>query len=248
MSEGNPVMRTTISMVAAAGLAATLAACGASTPSTKAGGAEPVTLRIATADSPETPTADLIREFVRQVDQRGGQVRVEPVWEAVGPDRDDWDQQVARKVIAGEIELGAIPARSWDTEGVNSFRAVHAPFLVTSDKLVERIVTDPVAEQMLAGLEPVGVVGLSLVPEALRHPFAYGKPMRGPADHAGAVVHSPRSDQSYRMFTALGARPDDQSGDALDIAVQNGEIAAVEYEFLWGHRLPGKTVATGNVT
>ena len=32
--------------------------------------------------------------------------------------------------MTGELEMGLIPARAWDTEGVTSLRALHAPFLV----------------------------------------------------------------------------------------------------------------------
>jgi hypothetical protein len=62
-----------------------------------------------------------------------------------------------------------IPARAWDTEGVTSLRALHAPFLVTSDELVAEIVDGELADELLAGLEDVGVTGLALLPEGLRH-------------------------------------------------------------------------------
>jgi TRAP-type C4-dicarboxylate transport system substrate-binding protein len=241
-------MRTT-SRLAAVGLVITLAACGSDGSSTTPTATGPLTLRIGTAEAADSPTSGQVREFARQVDRlSNGRLRVEPVWEARDAGGDDWDQQAARKVISGDLAMGAIPARSWDTERVTSLRALHAPFLVTSEVLVEQIVTGPVGEQMLAGLDRAGVVGLALLPENLRHPFAYGKPIRGPGDYAGAAVRSPRSDLSYRMFTALGARPDDYPGDSFGTAVETGEVAAAESAFAWADTLHAPTIATGNVT
>src|SRR5215217_484677 len=100
----------------------------------------PVTLRIGTNDDPGKPGAAQIEEFSRQVQELSkGQVRIEPVWRAAG-DADDWDQVVARRVVRGDLDMGMIPARAWDTEGVTSLRALHAPFLVTSDDLAGQIV------------------------------------------------------------------------------------------------------------
>lgn len=76
-------------------------------------------MRIATADWPARPGAEQIQQFAGQVEKLShGQLRIEPVWEANGEEHDDWDQVVARKVVEGEMEMGMIPARTWDTEGV----------------------------------------------------------------------------------------------------------------------------------
>ena len=170
-------MRKLIAVTLAVG-AMILSGCVDGGASTKAGGdAEPVALRIGTADGPGTPAADQIDEFVRQVDDlSGGLLQVEPMWEAAGPDQDDWDQQVARLVVSGDVDLGMIPARAWDTEGVTTMRALHAPLLVAADDLLDRVVTDGIAEEMLAGLDAIGVTGLALVPEGLRHVFSFGDP------------------------------------------------------------------------
>ena len=139
------------------------------TEGTKAGGqAAPVILRIGTDDSPGRPAADQIGEFARQVEELSdGGVRIEPVWNAAGDTgEDDWDQKVARMVVAGEVDMGLIPARAWDTEGVTSLRALNAPFLITSDELAAEVASSELAGTMLAGLDTVGVTGLALCPRA----------------------------------------------------------------------------------
>src|SRR5262245_22222579 len=142
---------------------------------------QPVTLRIGTDDVPGRPAADQIEEFARQVaDRSGGALLIEPGWQAAGDGLDDWDQQVARMVVGGELDMGNIPARSWDTEGVDTFRALHAPFLVTSEAALDAVVADDVAGEMLAGLDAIGVTGFAVLPEGMRHVFSFGDPLVAP--------------------------------------------------------------------
>lgn len=229
-----------------------LSACvgGADGASSKAGGGPaPTTMRVGTDDLPGAPAADAIEVFARQVREiSDGQLLIEPVWRAAGPDADDWDQQVARMVVSGELDMGMIPARAWDTEGVTSLRALHAPFLVTSESLMEQVVTGDVAEEMLAGLDEVGVSGLALVPEGLRQIFSFGEPLLSPADFDGVSVRAPRSDTTYALFEALGATADDPNGELYEDAVTAGTITAAESSFAFAGILPRSATATGNLT
>jgi TRAP-type C4-dicarboxylate transport system substrate-binding protein len=225
-----------------AAFAAGLVGCGDDGDSTKAGRAsQPVTLRIGTDDEPGRPAADQIEEFARQVEERSdGQVHVEPVWHAGGEDpQPDWDQVVGRMVANRELDMGMIPARAWDTEGVTSLRALHAPFLVTSNALVERIVTDEVATEMLTGLDTIGITGLALLPEGLRHVFSFDDPMLSAPAFEGATIRAPHSDTTYALFKALGATVEDQFDD---------EVTAAESSFALAGSMPDPGIATGNVT
>jgi TRAP-type C4-dicarboxylate transport system substrate-binding protein len=219
---------------------------------TKAGGSgAPVTLRIGTNDTSGRPGADQIEEFARQVEElSGGRIRIEAVWEAAGKAADDWDQQVARLVVSRELDMGLIPARAWDTEGVTSLRALHAPFLVTSDELLDRIATGELADEMLDGLDKAGVVGLALLPEGLRHPFSFGDPLLSLDDYADTHIRTPRSDVAYAIFEALGATPDDLIGEEFSQAIADGSLTAADSAFALANSTleGGTTVATGNVT
>jgi TRAP-type C4-dicarboxylate transport system substrate-binding protein len=222
----------------------------------KAGGAAaPVTLRVGTDDRPERRSVEQLREFARQVEERAdGSLRVEVVPQA-GDDADDadgeypgWDQVVARMVVDGELEMGMIPARTWDTEGVDSLRALHAPFLVTSEELVAAIVTSDLADELLAGLEPIGVTGLALVPESLRRLLFFGEPPATPFDLGGKQVRAPRSATTFAVLEALGAVPDDFTGGPGDPeldALRAGDLVAAE-SALWLapalDGMPAKTV------
>ena len=218
---------------------------------TKAGGSEaPVTLRIGTNDPPGRPASDQIEEFARQVeDLSDRRIRIQPVWEAAGEALDDWDQQVARMIVKGELEMGMIPARAWDTEGVTSLRALQAPFLVTSDELVEEIVTSESSGEMLAGLERIGITGLALLPEGLRHVFSFGDPLISPDDFLGKTIRAPHSDTAGALFEALGATTDDPSEQEFTTAVDSGSIVGAESSFALALvTLPAETTVVGNVT
>jgi TRAP-type C4-dicarboxylate transport system substrate-binding protein len=228
-----------------------VAGCDAGSGSTKAGGSgPPVRLRLGTAGAAGMPMADQVVEFARQVDDlSGGTLRIEPRWEANLPVQDDGDQVVARLVVAGDLEMGMIPARAWDTEGVTSLRALHAPFLVTTQELAGEIVTSDLAGEMLAGLDEIGIVGLGLVPEGVRHLFSFGDPMLAPDDFVGETIAAPRSDTTELLFEALGATTDDPGYAELTMAVNSGDIAAADSSFaLATATLPAATTAAANVT
>jgi TRAP-type C4-dicarboxylate transport system substrate-binding protein len=226
------------------------AACGGGGSSSDAE-AEPVTLRLGTNDPSGQATAAAIEEFARQADElSNGRISIEPVWRAAGdPSPDDWDQAVARMVVSGELEMGLVPTAAWDTEGVTTLRALNTPFLVDSDELVEQIVTTDLADDLLSGLDDVGITGLGLLPEGLRHVFAFGEPLVSPSNFAGATIRAPHSDTVYALFEALGATVDDPAGSDFDAAVANGSIAGAESSFARAASLPGERLtATGNLT
>lgn len=246
-------MRTTSkrvrAIVALLVVGALTSGCGSGNGDTKSGGGSPqVVLTMGTDDVAGRPSSDAIEEFARQVAQRSdGNLTVEPKFKAAGDDADDWDQQVARMIVAGDLDLGVIPARAWDTEGVTSMRALQAPFLVDSDALVDAIVTGDVADEALAGLDEIGIVGLTLLPEGLRHIYSFGDPLLGPADFDGALIRSPNSATSYLLFEALGARADDLPGDKFGAAIDAGTVAAAESSFQLASTLDQGTIVAGNV-
>ncbi len=225
--------------------------CSQAGQSTKAGGSTtPVTLRLGTNDDSTAPSARAIETFADQVEERsGGELVIEPVWAANQVEVPDWDQRVARMVVSGDLDMGLIPARAWDTEGVGSLRALSAPLLLTSQPLVDEVVRSDVAQDALAGLETAGVTGLALVPEGLRHVFSYGDPLVTPEDFASTTIRTPRSDTGYAVFRAWGASADDLLGEAFDEGAATGSVAGAESSFARAGGLPGlPTTVAANLT
>ena len=248
-------MRTSLlSIVAAVVVPMLLAACSGGSEGDKAGGdAAPVTLRMVTVEDKGAPYADGVTEFARQVeDLSAGSVRIDIAWdgavEYLGVFGPGADQKVAGLVQNGELDLALIPARAWDELGVTSLQALQAPFLVSSEDLVEQVVQSELAEELLAGLDQAGVVGLALLPEGLRYPVGFEHPLLRLADFTGATIRSPSSNVSRRLLEALGARPVDIWADAFDAAAANGEIDGAESGFAWFGTMPSPSTFTANIT
>jgi TRAP-type C4-dicarboxylate transport system substrate-binding protein len=227
------------------------AGCGTSGGPDKAGGeAAPITLHLATQDRAGFPAAKLIAHFAEQVRRRsGGSIRIAVTYNAAGTGP-RWDQKVAELARSGRMDLALVPSRAWDVLGVRSMQALQTPFLLQSSEQVDRVVSDPqIASTMLAGLRPLGLAGLALIPESLRHPFAYHGDLRSLRDFAGATIRAPRSDETWALLRALGARPVDLDGDLFYAAVASRAVKGAESDLDQADgSLIAVTTATSNVT
>lgn len=212
-------------------LAAGLVACSVPQDAARSGGAPPpLVLSIGTNDPEGRPASDQVAEFARQVQSASqGAVRIEPRYRVGGEGTPGWDQIVARQVMEGELDLAMVPARAWDTEGVTSLRALQAPLLVTTDDHLDAVVRDDeLSGELLGGLADVGVTGLALVPEGIRHLLSLdgtGSVVARLAD--GGEVRAPRSETTWAFFEELGAIPSDREPGAGIVAAES-EIALAE--------------------
>jgi TRAP-type C4-dicarboxylate transport system substrate-binding protein len=228
-----------------------LVACGqdGDRPGDKAGGQGGITtLRMATPDPPGRPASRQAADFAERVrDLSDGRLRIDIRFEAQGPGVPGWDQVVAQRVVDGDEELGLVPARAWDELGVTTLQPLQAPFLVTSDDAVDAVLTDDVALGLMAGLDEVGLTGLALLPDSVRHPVAVGAPLLEPADYAGQLIRAPRSAVTWAALRALGADPQDLAGSALTAAVREGRVRGAESAVDLLPFLPLKAAVTANV-
>ncbi|MEV4165270.1 TRAP transporter substrate-binding protein [Nonomuraea dietziae] len=227
-----------------------LAGCAAGPGESKsAGSVRAITLRIGTDDKPGRPAAEAIAEFARQVATvSNGALRMDPIWQAAGADIGHWDQEVAKRIVSGDLDMGLIPSRAWDTEGVTSLRVLNTPMLIDSDRLVDEIVAGELAGPLMAGLEQAGVTGLALIPEELRHLYGFGQAILTPGQLAGKQVRAPYSQTAYAAIEALGGKPGDFPGEAFPAGLENGAITAAESSYGLALDLPAKSYATVDLT
>jgi TRAP-type C4-dicarboxylate transport system substrate-binding protein len=219
---------------------------------TKAGGTEPVTLRLATSDSPGRPASDDVEEFARQVDDlSGGVLRVEILWEAheqVVSENDPYPfRALVRMLQDGKAEVALIPNGFLTEFGVTSLRALKAPFLVTSEALAEAIATSELAQEMLAGLDDAGMVGFALLPETMRHPVGFEQAFQALSDFDGAVLRTLDSDTDV-LLRALGADGIALNGGGFGQAVAAGEVDGADSAFAQFASLPTLGTFTANIT
>ena len=241
-------MRSAIFNTAAAALMVT-GCSGFSSGGDKSGGeATPVTLRLGTIEGAGAPYADEVEMFASAVETLSeGSIDVEIAWEVPGQYTGESDRTMARMVRDGEFDLAVVPTRVWDQLDVDSFQALQAPFVVDNLGLLNQIAGSDVATEMLAGLDSIGVTGLAVWPESLRHPIGFAGPLLTAADFRGAQMRVPTSDISIGLAQALGVEPVDNPED-WTVAVAAGELDGAESAFVWGLDLPALGTFTGNIT
>jgi TRAP-type transport system periplasmic protein len=174
--------------------------------SNKAGGQsgrKSVVLTLANGNGEQSELKPFIDEVARL---SGGAIRIEL--------RSNWRRgQVAyengliRDVNAGKADLGWAGSRAWDSLGVNSFRALHAPLLVDSYALEGQVVRTPVVTEMLRSLRQIGLVGLGVLPGPMRKPLGVRRPLLEPADYLGLKFGVQQSRVADATMRALGAEP-----------------------------------------
>ena len=117
----------------------------------------------------------------------------------------DYERRHVERVRSGEADLVSVGARAWDRLGVTSFRALVAPLLVDSRELERRVLESPLVERMLEGVEPLGLVGLAVLPGPLRRPFGLSRSLVSLQNYAGAVFGIRYGGVARDSVVALGA-------------------------------------------
>jgi TRAP-type C4-dicarboxylate transport system substrate-binding protein len=195
-------------MAVAAALALGASACGGSGED-KAGGEQrqverpvgkPVVLTLLSVD--ELWASEFAAAVARL---SGGAIRIEVSLN--GEALIDYERRLVEDVRAGEVDMASVGARAWDRLDVTSLRALVAPMLVDSLELQRRVLESPMVERMLAGVEPLGLVGLAVLPGPLRRPFGVSRRLVGPQDYQGATIGYRYGGVARATLEAFGARP-----------------------------------------
>jgi TRAP-type C4-dicarboxylate transport system substrate-binding protein len=244
-------MRLLAILAVAASLAvAGLAACSPNRESRSADKAgalgDVVVLRLGDADNRDGGDLRLLTYLARQAEELSdGTLRIDTTYAAAGSQRPDAEQEVARRVREGELDLGYVGAEGWDELGVRSFAGLFAPLLIEDDTLLNAVAKRRLAAEMLAGLRRGGVVGLALIPRSLGPPVALERPFVEPADFAGSRIEVTPSKATDAALRALGARPVHVSEAARGRAIARGRADGVLPAF---EDLPAADVVTANVS
>jgi TRAP-type C4-dicarboxylate transport system substrate-binding protein len=131
-------------------------------------------------------------------------------------------------VRSAKVDLAIVPTRAFDFQGVSSFQALQAPFLITTDAGMDRATTGLTAKQLESGLPKLGLTGLALVPEGLRRPFGFRKALVSPADFAGIRFGASRTKALLDLLRVFGATPANYDSQAIEKGINNGTIAGAD--------------------
>ena len=234
--------RLTIAVVTAAIVASACSNDGANVD--KAGGSgEPVVLQMANT-SGGLSLQPAVAYFAHRVEEiSGGDVRIESV-DQWGHFASDAEQQVVEAVSNGDVDLGWVGTRVFDTVGITSFQALTAPMLVDSYALENAVIESGITEQMMEALDDIGVTGLAVLADGLRKPIGVSGPIVSPADWHGITFGTLRSNGQADAIRALGATPAEVFGAERDEALATGMIQGFEFALLnysepaWPRRAP----------
>ncbi|HEU4354907.1 MAG TPA: TRAP transporter substrate-binding protein DctP [Actinomycetota bacterium] len=237
-------MRRTLRLtIVAVALAIVATACaGDEVPPDKAGApGEPVTLQMATVngDLEFTPQIQYLLDRVAQISE--GNIQIEVVYE-VGDFAPDAEQQVVNGIADGEFDLGYVGTQGFQALGADNFVALTAPMLIDSYALEDAVIESGVTDQMLQGLDGLGVTGLGVLAGALRKPVTVDGPVLGPADWQGITFGTFNSEGQAEAVRALDATPMKVVGDERDRALEKGTIDGFESSLL-AYRLNGQEKA-----
>ncbi len=195
------------------------------------GSAKPLVISLADSQEKGKPSNLPLTEFAASITRlSGGTMVVEMVYEASG---DLTDEPVIADVRSGVFSMAVVPARAWAALGVSSLQALQAPFLLQSDGQLDAVTGDQkISAALMAGLPAVGVTGLALLPDSLRHLFSFTAPITTPADLRGRTVRGPASTDTKAIIEALGARLVSPPYDDFVAGVHDGSISAAESSFV----------------
>ncbi|HET9907317.1 MAG TPA: hypothetical protein VFQ23_11765 [Anaerolineales bacterium] len=124
---------------------------------------EPVTLSLAVADQVDRASDPYVREFIEQTKTlSNGSITIQPIWDAGAYTTPSFEEGIIKALKQGRYDLGLVAARAFDTQGITSFQALQAPFLITDDALAKAVAASDISAGMLDRLSSAGMVGLTL--------------------------------------------------------------------------------------
>jgi TRAP-type C4-dicarboxylate transport system substrate-binding protein len=185
---------------------------------------QPVTLTAVSYQVQGRPGGDQLDRLIEVVSSTSeGSITIAP-----GPEPDSAAADTSADTIAlvreGRVDLAIVSARTFDTLGVTSFQALQAPYLVRSNAHADAVLADPLTDRMLAGVKPLGLVGLGLAFDFLAYPGGFGAPVLDVSDYEGQAFQVRPSRANDLLVQALGATSDYSNGQEMEQAVAGGDL------------------------
>ena len=146
------------------------------------------------------------------------------------------------EVRSGAADFAVVPVRAWRDAGVTSFDALIAPMAIDSYALQDAVLQDGMVDEMLAGVDSLGLTGIGILPGPMRRLGGITRDMLMTNDFQGAdIAISPGGVADYSM-RALGATPHAVQFNAAPIIGFDGLEA--QLDVIGGYDDVTHTVAT----
>jgi tripartite ATP-independent transporter DctP family solute receptor len=159
--------------------------------------------RAADIQSEDYPTVQALQFMARLVEDRtGGRHRIRIFHSRqLGEERDTIEQTRVGAIDINRTNVAPISAL------VPAVGALALPFLFRSFEHLHKVLDDEIGDEILAGFERHGFVGLTFYDSGSRSIYNSVKPVRNIADMKGLRIRVQHSELMVRMIKALGADP-----------------------------------------
>jgi TRAP-type C4-dicarboxylate transport system substrate-binding protein len=202
---------------------ALLAGCDSDN-SDRAGAAKPVEAKVLTMANANGELGEL-EAFDKAVSRvSGGRLRIKWLNEYGKGHAGNLEVNVIRDVSGGKADLGWAGTRVFDELGDPAFNPLHAPLLIDSYELEEKVLEDGVADPMLHSLSDLELQGIGVLPGPMRRPLGR-QPLRGPGDWTGRRISESGGEQIAAALRSLGAKP---SYDNPSVTEPTGTLDGIE--------------------
>jgi TRAP-type C4-dicarboxylate transport system substrate-binding protein len=124
--------------------------------------------------------------------------------------------------------MASVSAAVWSGQGVDDFNALQALGLINRYDLEREVITGPIGQDMLSGVEQVGLKGLAIHEGGLRVPVGAKEPLTNPASFEGKAIRTPESPVLETGIRALGADPTALPLSDVYAALREGTVDGME--------------------
>jgi TRAP-type C4-dicarboxylate transport system substrate-binding protein len=160
------------------------------------------------------PEVRFFAEEVARLSEGAVRIRIVNGWTRTG-DRDE-ERTLLTDLAAGLADLAWVGTRAIGaTFGVRALDPLQAPFLFDGIETVSRMLTGEVSSELVQHVERTGLVGLVVLPDAMRRPLGLTRPLVTTSDWRGAVIRVHTSLVEEKTVRTLGAQPVSRHADEL---------------------------------
>lgn len=178
-------------------MVATTAAC------TLSAYADPLTLRTTDTHPPDYPTVQALyymSEHLARISDGRLNMKIYPGGQ-LGEEKDSLEITIFGGIDLNRVNLA--PLNSIVPETI----VLGMPFIFESIEHMRSVVDGPIGDDILAAMEPHGLIGLAFYDSGARSFYNVKRPIQTPADLEGMKIRVQNSELFVEMVSALGANP-----------------------------------------
>lgn len=172
--------------------------------------------------SSDYPTVQAVAHMDGLIRERtGGRLGIH----VLGQDDQDSEHYTIAQLRNGALDMARVNLVVFNSTVLSSV-VLSLPFLFKSKTQLRRVLDGPIGDEILADLEPLGLIGLCFYDTGARSYYSSKTPIRHVRDMKGLRVRVQSADKSAEMIQAMGAEPMPMPFDRIREALRAGVVDA----------------------